>query len=92
MFKILELVGYKRYVLVTKVFQKEVIFWIGLETADIFRAAFFMCNGHGLCEIQFRKNGDRIATFLITGKDMDKLAKLTVRARPKSIPCSSENC
>jgi hypothetical protein len=43
------------------------------ETTDIFRGAFFLCNGGDLCDVRIRNNGRRIATFLITGKDLDKL-------------------
>jgi hypothetical protein len=46
-----------------------------LETTDIFRGAFFLCKGGDLSEVRFRNNGTRIATFLITGKDLDKLDK-----------------
>jgi hypothetical protein len=52
-----------------------VIFLISLETTDIFREAFFLCKGGDLSEVRFRSNGKRIATFLITGKDLDKLVK-----------------
>ena len=44
-----------------------------LETTDIFRGAFFLCNGGDLSGVRFRSNGKRMATFLITGKDLDKL-------------------
>ena len=43
------------------------------ETTDIFRGAFFLCHGGDLCDVRVRNNGRRIATFLITGKDLDKL-------------------
>jgi hypothetical protein len=43
------------------------------ETTDIFRGAFFLCNGGDLSDVRVRNNGRRIATFLITGKDLDKL-------------------
>ena len=46
-----------------------------LETTDIFRGAFFLCKGGDLSEVRFRNNGKRIATFLIIGKDLDKLDK-----------------
>lgn len=46
---------------------------INLETTDIFRGAFFLCMGGELNGVRFRKNGKRIASFLITGKDLDKL-------------------
>ena len=32
-----------------------------------------MCNGGDLSDVRVRNNGRRIATFLITGKDLDKL-------------------
>ena len=44
-----------------------------LETTDIFRGAFFLCNGGDLSDVRVRNNGRRIATFLITGKDLDRL-------------------
>ena len=44
-----------------------------LETTDIFRSAFFLSKGGDLTDIRIRKNGKRIATFLITGKDIEKL-------------------
>lgn len=44
-----------------------------LETTDIFRGAFFLCNGGDLRDIRVRSNGKRIATFLITGHGLDKL-------------------
>jgi hypothetical protein len=50
-----------------------VIFLISLETTDIFRSAFLLASGGDLTEIRVRNNGKRIATFLITGKDLDKL-------------------
>jgi hypothetical protein len=50
-----------------------VIFLISLETTDIFRSAFLLASGGDLTEIRVRNNGRRIATFLITGKDLDKL-------------------
>ena len=46
-----------------------------LETTDIFRGAFFLCQGGDLSEIRFRNNGSRIATFLIRGKGLNKLDK-----------------
>ncbi len=48
---------------------------ISLETTDIFRGAFFLCMGGYLSDIQIRNNGKRIASFLITGTDLDKLDK-----------------
>ncbi len=44
-----------------------------LETTDIFRGAFFLSKGSDLADIRVRRNGKRIATFLITGKDLEKL-------------------
>lgn len=46
-----------------------------LETTDIFRSAFFLCKGGDLCKIMIKDNGKRIATFLIRGKDLDRLDK-----------------
>jgi hypothetical protein len=44
-----------------------------LETTDIFRGAFFLCHGGDLCGIRIKNNGKPIASFSITGKDLDKL-------------------
>ena len=46
-----------------------------LETTDIFRGAFFLCSGGDLAEIRIRNNGKRIATFLFTGANLDRLDK-----------------
>ena len=44
-----------------------------LETTDIFRGAFLLASGGDLAEIRIKNNGRRIATFLITGKDLERL-------------------
>ena len=41
------------------------------EITDIFRGAFFLCNGGDLAGI--RINGDRVATFLIRGEGLIRL-------------------
>ena len=46
-----------------------------LETTDIFRGAYFLCLGGELSGIRFRRNGRRIASFLFTGRGLDKLDK-----------------
>ena len=46
-----------------------------LETTDIFRGEFFLCKGSVLSEVRFRDNGKRIASFLFTGADLEKLDK-----------------
>lgn len=46
---------------------------VNLETTDIFRGAFLLCSGGDLAEVRVRNNGKRIATFLITGKNLDEL-------------------
>jgi hypothetical protein len=38
------------------------------EITDIFRGAFFLCNGGDLAGIKV--NGDRVATFLIRGENL----------------------
>ena len=43
------------------------------EITDIFRGAYLLSCGGDLAEVRVRKNGKRIATFLITGPDLDKL-------------------
>ena len=44
-----------------------------VEVTDLFKGAFLLCNGADLVQVQVRNNGRRIATFLITGKDLDRL-------------------
>ena len=46
---------------------------VRLEITDIFRGAFLLCSGGDLTEVRVRKSGRRIATFLITGKNLDQL-------------------
>jgi hypothetical protein len=46
---------------------------ISLETTDIFKGAYLLASGGDLAEIRVASNGRRIATFLITGKDLDRL-------------------
>lgn len=46
---------------------------VSLETTDIFRGAFLLASGGDLTGIRVRGNGKRIASFLITGKDLDRL-------------------
>jgi hypothetical protein len=43
------------------------------ETTDLFRGAFLLCMGGDLAEVRVRNNGKRMATFLITGKNLDRL-------------------
>ena len=44
-----------------------------VEVTDLFKGAFLLCSGGDLAEVRVRNNGKRIATFLITGKDLDRL-------------------
>jgi hypothetical protein len=44
-----------------------------VEVTDLFKGAFLLCMGGRLTQIRVRNNGRRIATFLITGKDLDRL-------------------
>ena len=44
-----------------------------LETTDIFRGAFFLCNGATLAEVRLDGNGHRIVSFLIEGDGIDQL-------------------
>lgn len=46
---------------------------VRLETTDLFRGAFLLCSGGSLAEVRIRNNGRRIATFSITGADLDQL-------------------
>ncbi len=44
-----------------------------VEVTDLFKGAFLLCSGGDLAEVRIRNNGRRIATFLITGPDLDRL-------------------
>ena len=44
-----------------------------LETTDIFRGAFFLCNGARLSEVRFSRDNHRIVSFLIEGEEIDRL-------------------
>ena len=44
-----------------------------VEVTDLFKGAFLLCSGGDLAEVRIRDNGRRIATFLITGPDLDRL-------------------
>lgn len=44
-----------------------------LETTDIFRGAFFLCNGASLSEVKFNGDNHRIVSFLIEGDEIDRL-------------------
>ena len=46
-----------------------------LETTDIFRGAFFLASGGNLAEVRVRNKGKRIASFLFTGVDLERLDK-----------------
>jgi hypothetical protein len=43
-----------------------------VEVTDLFKGAFLLCMGARLDRVRVRNNGRRIATFLITGKDLDR--------------------
>ena len=43
-----------------------------IETTDIFRGAFFLCMGSSLDGIKLKNNNSQIASFLFTGKNIDK--------------------
>jgi hypothetical protein len=44
-----------------------------VEVTDLFKGAFLLCMGARLDRVRVRNNGRAIATFLITGKDLDRL-------------------
>ncbi len=45
------------------------------ETSDIFRGAFFLCNGGVLSGIRLKETGRRSALFEFTGDDLSRLDK-----------------
>jgi hypothetical protein len=44
-----------------------------VEVTDLFKGAYLLCSGCRLDQVRIRNNGRKIATFLITGKDIDRL-------------------
>lgn len=44
-----------------------------VEVTDLFKGAFLLCSGADLAEVRVRNNGRKIATFLITGQNLDRL-------------------
>ncbi len=44
-----------------------------IETTDIFRSAFFLCNGGDLSGINVKDNGRRVAVFVIRGDGLEDL-------------------
>ena len=44
-----------------------------LEVTDLFKGAFLLCMGARLDRVRVRNNGRAMATFLITGPDLDRL-------------------
>lgn len=48
-----------------------------LETTDIFRSAYFLCNGGDLCGIQVKPGErSRVAVFVIRGEGLDELDRM----------------
>ena len=43
-----------------------------VEVTDLFKGAFLLCMGGRLDQVRVRNNGRRIATFLITGANLDR--------------------
>ena len=44
-----------------------------VEVTDLYKGAFLLCMGGRLEQVNVRNNGRKIATFLITGKDIERL-------------------
>jgi hypothetical protein len=44
-----------------------------VEVTDLFRGAYLLASGGNLAGVRVRTGGRRIATFLITGRDLDRL-------------------
>jgi hypothetical protein len=44
-----------------------------LEVTDLFRGAYLLASGGSLAGVRVRRNGRKIATFLITGRDLERL-------------------
>jgi hypothetical protein len=44
-----------------------------VELTELFKGAFLLCMGGRMDQVRVRSNGKRIATFLITGTDLEQL-------------------
>ena len=44
-----------------------------VETTDLFRGAFFLCNGGSLVQVRLGEDNHKIVTFLIEGEGIDQL-------------------
>lgn len=44
-----------------------------VEVTDLFKGAFLLASGAQLAQVRVRNSGRTIATFLITGKDLERL-------------------
>ena len=44
-----------------------------LETTDIYRGAFFLCQGGKLADVRLKEDAGRIVSFLIEGEGIDRL-------------------
>jgi hypothetical protein len=44
-----------------------------LETTDIFRGAFFLCQGGKLADVRLKEDARKIVSFLIEGEGIDQL-------------------
>ena len=47
--------------------------WSMIETTDIFRGAFFLCNGGRLAGVDIQDNNRGLVTFIIEGEDIGRL-------------------
>jgi hypothetical protein len=46
-----------------------------VEVTDLFKGAFLLCMGARLDRVRVRNNGRAIATFLISGSDLDRFER-----------------
>ena len=44
-----------------------------VETTDLFRGAFFLCNGGSLVQVRLGEDNHKIVSFLIEGEGIDRL-------------------
>ena len=44
-----------------------------VETTDLFRGAYFLCNGGILLNVRLEEGHQRLASFLIEGEELEKL-------------------
>ena len=63
-----------------------------LEVTDLYKGAFLLCMGGRLDQVRVRNHGRPIATFLITGPDIDRFDDEYRNGRPLVNPMQFKEC